>query len=168
MYKKILNKDYSGVDFSGIQKVIDSEMKRLISLHQKELNLSGIPEFYLKDVDYDTRIVVEYNDNEAEFELQFVNPQKKFFSWSHTKAENEMRLYEEKEQGFNTEEFLLIDAEKGEWQINIDNKMKQSKKPVIVKYTVYKNYGKASETKEVKVIILNYIKEKQLLERIRI
>ncbi|WP_457619226.1 carboxypeptidase-like regulatory domain-containing protein [Lutibacter sp.] len=168
IYKKMLNKDYLGVDFSGIQKVITNEMRGLILRHKDKLDLSGIPEFYLNDVDYDARIVVEYNDNEAEFELQFVNPQKKFFSWSHTKAVNEMRLYEEKDQGFNTEEFLLVDAEKGQWQINIESEMNQHKKPIVLKYTVYKNYGKASETKEVRVIILNAIKEKQVLGNIRI
>ena len=162
IYKKMLNKDYLGVDFSGIQKVIDNEMKRLISLHQKELDLIGIPEFYLKGVDYDARIVIDYNDTTANFELQFVNPQKKFFSWSHTKSANEMRLYEEKEQGFNTEEFLLIDAEKGQWQINIESKMKQRKKPIVLKYTVYKYYGKSNEIKESKLLILNNIKEKEM------
>lgn len=168
IYKKMLNKDYSGVDFSGIQKVITNEMRGLILRHKDKLDLSGIPEFYLKDVDYDARIVVEYNDTTANFELQFVNPQKKFFSWSHTKAANEIRLYEEKEQGFNTEEFLLIDAEKGQWQINVKSEMNQHKKPIVLKYTVYKNYGKPNEIKETKLIILNNLKEKQLLGNIRI
>jgi len=166
IYKKIQNNGYGRVNFSGIQKVVTNEMRWLVLKHQKELDLNGVAEHYLKDLDYDARIIFEYNDTTADFKLQFVNPQKKFFSWSHTKAENEMRLYEEKEQGFNTEEFLLIDAEKGEWQINIESKVQQSKKPVILKYTVYKNYGKSNETKETKTIILNSIKEKQLLGKI--
>ncbi|WP_457610665.1 hypothetical protein, partial [Lutibacter sp.] len=75
---------------------------------------------------------------------------------------------EEKEQGFNTEEFLLIDAEKGQWQINVKSEMNQHKKPIVLKYTVYKNYGKQNEIKETKLIILNNLKEKQLLGDIRI
>lgn len=166
IYKKIQNDGYLGVDFSGIQKVVTNEMRGLLLKHKKELDISGVLDNYLKEMDYDARIVFEYNDNEAEFELQFVNPQKKFFSWSHTKLANEIRLYEEKTQGFNTEEFLLIDAAKGEWQINIESKVQQSKTPVILKYTVYKNYGKTNETKETKLVILNNIKEKQLLGKI--
>jgi len=168
IYKKIQNNNYEGVDFSGIHKVVTNEMSRLILQHSNELDLSDVAEHYLKDLDYDARIVFEYNDNIADFELQFVNPQKKFFTWSHTKAENEMRLYEEKEQGFNTEEFLLIDAEKGEWQINIENKMPQSKKPFVIKYTVYRNFGKTNETKEIKILILNTIKGKQMVGKISI
>jgi TonB-dependent SusC/RagA subfamily outer membrane receptor len=166
IYKKIQNNSYSGVNFSGIQKVITNEMSRLILQHSNELDLSNVSDNYLKPLNYDARIVFEYNDSTAEFELQFVNPQKKFFSWSHNKIDNEIRLHKEKKQGYNTEEFLLIDAEKGEWQINIEHKNPQSKKPVILKYTVYKNYGEASETKETKTIILNNIKEKQLLGKI--
>jgi tetratricopeptide (TPR) repeat protein len=168
IYKKILNNGYSGVNFSGVQKNIDNEMKRLLLLHKEELDLTGVANHNLnpKNVDYNARIVFDWNDRAAEFELQFVNPQKFFFTWSHTKAENAMRLHEEKTQGFNTEEFLLIDAEKGEWQINIESKISKSKKPVVLKYTVYRNYGKPNETKESKLLILNNLKEKQLAGKI--
>jgi tetratricopeptide (TPR) repeat protein len=170
IYKKIQNNGYSGVNFSGVQKNIDNEMKRLLLLHKHELNLTGVANHNLnpKNVDYNARIVFDWNDRAAEFELQFVNPQKKFFTWSHTKAENAMRLHEEKIQGFNTEEFLLIDAEKGEWQINIESNISKSNKPVVLKYTVYRNYGKPNENKETKLLILNNLKEKQLAGKIMI
>lgn len=168
IYKKIKNNSYQGINFSGIEKVVTNEMRSLISKHQTLLDLSDVSDYYLKDINYDARIVIDYNDVSADFEIQFVNPQKKFFSWPHTKAENEIRLYEEKEMGFNTEEFLLIDAQKGEWQINIESKVKKSKNPVVLKYTVYKNYGKSNETIEVNIIMLNNMKEKKLLGKIKI
>ena len=168
IYKKIKNNSYQGINFSGIEKVVTNEMRRLISKHQTLLDLSDVSDYYLKDINYDARIVIDYNDISADFEIQFVNPHKKFFSWPHTKAENEIRLYEEKEMGFNTEEFLLIDAQKGEWQINIESKVKKSKNPVVLKYTVYKNYGKSNETIEVNIIMLNNMKEKKLLGKIKI
>jgi tetratricopeptide (TPR) repeat protein len=166
IYQKIQNNGYTTINFSGIQKVVENEMRRLVLLHQEELDLSDVSERYLKNLDYDARIVFDWNDRAAEFELQFVNPQKKFFTWSHTKLENAMRLHEEKTQGFNTEEFLLIDAEKGEWQINIESKISKSNKPVVLKYTVYRNYGKPNETKESKLLILNNLKEKRLAGKI--
>jgi tetratricopeptide (TPR) repeat protein len=168
IYQKIQKNSYTTINFSGLKKVIDNEMKRLLLLHKEELDLSEVSERYLNNLDYDARIVFDWNDRAAEFELQFVNPQKKFFTWSHTKAENAMRLHEEKTQGFNTEEFLLIDAEKGEWQINIESNISRSNKPVVLKYTVYRNYGKPNETKESKLLILNNLKEKQLAGKIMI
>jgi uncharacterized protein YfaP (DUF2135 family) len=138
-----------------------------VSLHKKELDTKKIQPIYLNSVNYDARIVFDWNDSNAEFELQFVNPQKSFFTWSHTKAKNGVRMDEEKRKGFNSEEFLLIDAPKGEWLINIENKTKKNKKnPVVIKYTVYHNYGKANETKESKTIILNNISKKYMIGKI--
>lgn len=168
LYKKIQTNFYPGVNFSGMQKIMDHEMRNLIAQHSQELDLVGVPEHYLKQVDYDARIVFEWNDRDAEFELQFVNPQKKFFTWSHTKEQNAERLIEEKEQGFNSEEFLLIDAEKGEWLINVENNTQNSQKPVVLKYTVYRNFSKATETKESKLLVLTNLKEKQGLVKINL
>jgi TonB-dependent SusC/RagA subfamily outer membrane receptor len=168
IYNNIENNSYPNVNFSGIKKAINNEKKHLILLHKKELTLSKIPSKLLniKGINNDVRIVFEWNDRMAEFDLQFVNPQKKFFTWSHTTVENAARLQRESIQGFNTEEFLLIDAEKGEWLINVEPKLQGEKTPVVLKFTVYKNYGKANETKTSKVLILNNVKDKQMLGKI--
>jgi TonB-dependent SusC/RagA subfamily outer membrane receptor len=169
IYKIILNNNYNQVNFSGSKKHIDNELKRLLLLHKAKLNTTGIPVRYLniKKVACDARIVFEWNDRMTEFDLQFVNPQKKFFTWSHTTAENAARMQRENTQGFNIEEFLLIDAEKGEWLINVESKIQGKKdKPIVLKYIMFKNYGKANETKETKLLMLNNIKEKQMLGKI--
>ncbi len=168
IYMNIENNKFTDVNFSGLRKNIKSEMKRLILKHKKDLILTGVPADYSNPVNYDARIVFDYNDRQADFEFQFVNPQKKFFTWSHTKEMNASRMYEEKTQGFNTEEFLLINAEKGEWLINIESNIKNNKNPVVVKYTVFKNFGKANETSESKVLLLNNIKGKHILGKVRI
>ncbi len=168
IYMNIENNKFPDVNFAGLRKNIKSEMKRLILKHKKDLTLTGVPSDYSNPVNYDARIVFDYNDRQADFEFQFVNPQKKFFTWSHTKEMNASRMYEEKTQGFNTEEFLLINAEKGEWLINIESNIKNDKTPVVVKFTVFKNFGKPNETSESKVLLLNNIKGKHILGRVRI
>ena len=168
IYLNIQNNKFVDVNFSGLRKNINNEMRRLILKHKKDLILTGVSNEYFNHVNYDARIVFDYNNRDAEFEFQFVNPQKKFFTWSHTKEMNASRIYDEKNQGFNTEEFLLIGAEKGEWLINIESNIKNNKAPVVVKYTVFKNYGKANETQESRVLLLNNIKGKHTLGRIRI
>ncbi len=127
-----------------------------------------MPDKYLntKNLNYDARIVFDCDKRNIDFELQFVNPEKKFFTWSHTKSQNISRIDDEERYGFNSEEFLLIDAAKGSWQINIESKVKKSKKPIVIKYTVYRNFGKTNETVETRVLILNNIKEKQMLGKI--
>lgn len=168
IYNNIKNDKYTGVNFSGLEKNINNEMRRLILLHKKELNLMGVANHYLNDkkLEYDARIVFDWNKRNTDFELQFVNPQKKFFTWSHTQSQNISRFNDEDRYGFNSEEFLLIDAAKGAWQINIESKVKKGKLPVVVKYTVYRNFGKKNETVETRVLILNKIKEKQMIGKI--
>lgn len=169
IYNAINSNSIPNVDFSGLRKNINSELRRLISLHKKELDNTKISSDYMNSTNYDARIVFDWNDVNAEFELQFVNPQKSFFTWSHTKAKNALRLNNEKNNGFNSEEFLLINAPKGEWLINIENKSRKSiKKPIAIKYTVYRNYGKPNETKELKIILLNTISKKQTIGKISI
>jgi len=168
IYLNIQNNKFNDVNFSGLRKNINNEMRRLILKHKNDLILTGVSNEYFSHVNYDARIVFDYNNRDAEFEFQFVNPQKKFFTWSHTKEMNASRIYDEKNQGFNSEEFLLISAEKGEWLINIESNIKNNKTPVVVKYTVFKNYGKANETQQSKVLLLNNIKGKHTLGKIRI
>ena len=50
---------------------------------------------------------------------------------------------------------------------DIENKTKKSvKSPFLIKYTVYYNYGKDNERKELKTIVLNSIKGKQMIGKI--
>ncbi len=168
IYLNIKKDKFVGVNFSGLMKNINNEMRRLILNHKSKLTLTGVPKEYYNHVQYDARIVFDWNDRDADFEFQFVNPKKKFFTWSHTKDKNASRIIRENNQGFNAEEFLLTGVGKGEWIINIESNIKNKKEPVAVKYTVFKNFGKANETIESKLLILNNISGKYTIGRIKI
>lgn len=168
MYRKMKDGSYPSVNFDGLKKPLNSEMKRLILLHRNKLDTQGLPSHYLTPMNYDVRVIVDYNSRDAEFDLQFVNPQKKFFIWSHRKFENSERIKLEKTQGFNTEEFFLIDAEPGKWQVNIESPKQDSRDPLALRYTVYRNYGTREETSQSKTLILNNIEGKYLLGIIKI
>jgi TonB-dependent SusC/RagA subfamily outer membrane receptor len=168
MYNAIFNGTYTIVDFSGLQKSLNSEMKQLVLKHRKELNLFGTPSRFLdlKNGSVQARIVFEWNTNNAEFELQFVNPKKKFFKWNHTRSENPSRMEKEESEGFYSEEFLLDGIGTGEWIINIESMHKNTTDPLVVRYTLYKNYGGANETSETKLLVLNNIKKKTMVSKI--
>ncbi|MCF6222148.1 MAG: TonB-dependent receptor plug domain-containing protein [Flavobacteriaceae bacterium] len=168
IYLNIKQDKFVGVNFSGLMKNINNEMRHLILNQKSELTLTGVPKAYYNYVQYDARIVFEWNDRDADFEFQFVNPKKKFFIWSHTKDKNASRIIRENNQGFNAEEFLLTGVGKGEWIINIESNIKSNNEPVAVKYTVFKNFGKANETIESKLLLLNNISGKYTIGRIKI
>jgi len=168
LYNAIFNGTYSFVNFSGIRKSINREMKKLILKNKKTLRLLNTPPRFLniKKDSIQARIVFEWNANNAEFELQFVNPQKKFFKWNHTQSGSASRMAREQTQGFYTEEFLLDDIGTGEWIINIENMNKNISKPQVVRYTLYKNFGGINETTETKLLVLNNIYKKTMVSKI--
>lgn len=140
----------SALDFSGLTKIIDNELKNLISKHRSALNVSMVSPKYLKNVTYDARLTFAWNNAEAEFDLQFVNPQKRFFNWEHTMGGDPERFQSEKINGYTKEEFLLIGAEKGKWLVNAIYKGGESgrDKPTFLTCTVEYDFGKPNQRTE--------------------
>jgi tetratricopeptide (TPR) repeat protein len=163
LYDKILNNEIKEIDFTGLLDPIYSELRHLLSKHRTKIDFSKIPqELLTADFKYDVRIVFEWNDPSSEFEIQFVNPKKKFYIWKHTILENREQLINEIEEGYNMKEFIIDDSVKEEWIINLEgiNNEKYLTNPTYLKYSIYRNYGLENETVQVKVINLNKIKNK--------
>ena len=157
LYINMLGEQIKGVNFDGLEKPLRNELSHLVALHKDKIDYNRLPNEWLRtDFDIDIRMVVEWSDRSVPFEFQFVNPEKKFFKWSHTLEDNRERLQAEQLQGFQTEEFIIDDATPGEWLINIQYLGDESDYvlPPFLKYTVFKNYGTPQETREIKVVKL--------------
>lgn len=167
LYKQMLSNSIDGVDFSGLQQPITDELMHLLAKHRSKVDYTDIPADVLAaKFKQDLRIVFEWNDPNAEFELQFINPQKKFFKWSHTKFDNKERMLDEIKKGYTSEAYIIDDADTGEWIINLESLNEiPDINPNYLKYTIYKNYGLPNETKTVKVIQLENIKQKVTLDK---
>ena len=159
--------DENGYDkvgsFSGLKKTINYEYKNLVALHKNKLKPNLIPELYTNNIKFKTRIVFEWNAFDAEFDLQIVNPQKRYFTWSHTKKAEPNRILKEKQQGFGLEEFFITSKDKGEWLFNISYLGKITGDitlPVYLKVNVFRNFGEINQTKEIKNIPLEELNGK--------
>ncbi|WP_375324324.1 carboxypeptidase-like regulatory domain-containing protein [Flagellimonas sp. GZD32] len=104
--------------------------------------------------EYTTRLVFEWNDSEAEFDLQFVNPNNQYFNWKHSLVEMPDRIRSEKQLGFSMADFLLDDQLPGIWKVNSTYLGNKQLTPTYLKATIYKNYGSKFQTKEIKVFRL--------------
>jgi len=163
-YKKALkmydnidkNIGVSNINTLGLNKTITNEAKNLIALHGNKLNTNGINPKYLRPINYKSRIVFEWNDLDAEFDLNIINPQNRFFTWSHTRAENSQRIAQQKELGYGLEEFYLTSSDVGEWIFNMKyyGTNAKEKLPTYIKITVYKNFGSPNQTKKISVVRL--------------
>jgi hypothetical protein len=157
LYINMLGEQIMGVNFNGLEKPLRSELSRLVALHKDKIDYSRLPNEWLRtDFKIDMRMTIDWSDKSVPFEFQFVNPQKKFFKWTHTLEESRDRLKAEQKEGFQTEEFIIDDAPAGEWLINVQYLGNEGDYvlPPFLKYTVYRNYGTPKETKEVRVIKL--------------
>jgi len=157
LYYNMLGEQIKGVNFKGLEKSLKSELSHLLALHKDQVDYERFPNEWLRtDFDIDIRMVIDWSDRTVPFEFQFVNPEKKFFKWTHTLQESRERLEEEQAQGYQSEAFIIDDAPPGEWLINIQYLGDEGDYvlPPFLKYTVYKNYGTPQETKEIKVVKL--------------
>lgn len=168
LYKNMLDNSISNLNFSGANVYLTTEFKSLIQNNKELFTTENInPEFYKKE-NINARLYFEWTSPDLAFELQFVNPQNRFFSWTHSVDNDAQRIKDEKEQGFTSEEFLLIDAEKGEWLINLTNFGASAIKDQILKMVIYKNYGTPQQTKEIKIVNLEQYYQKATLVKVKI
>ncbi len=136
--------------------IMERELNNLIALKGKELLSKRELKKLVLDDEFDgTRLVFEWNDSEAEFELQFVNPEGKYFKSEHSLFADADRIKDEKISGFSSEEYLIDDSIRGVWQINAKYLGNKSLTPTYLKATIYHNYGSASQRKETKVFKLS-------------
>jgi len=140
-------------DTIGIAPIIERESENLLALEGDKV-IAGAKSMKrsAKFTEFDgTRLLFEWNDSEAEFELQFVNPEKHYDTWKHTMENNALRIKNEKMKGYSCEEFLIDGSLAGKWQVNINYKGNKKLEPSYLKVTTYYNYGKTSQRREVNV-----------------
>ena len=146
------------LDFSKLKKSIEAELKNLVYREGKELKMSSANQKFSQNLRYDVRIIFEWSFPPAEFELQFVNPQKRFFTWEHTSWANDQRLKEEVEDGFAREEFEIVgDGIEGEWLVNVKylgNANSGDQTPSVLMAKIIYDFGKTTQKEETKLLRL--------------
>lgn len=152
--------------FSEFNKLVTAELRNLVNQHRKDLDLVGLDKKYMNNVNYNARLVFEWNNPDAEFEVQFVNPTKRFFTWEHTNIANRELIREEIKKGFFSSQFEIIGNEsKGPWQFNIThrgNRTESNKAPTFIKCRVQSNFGSPNQSEKTYVLRLSEVGEKQL------
>ncbi len=138
----------------AIGDLIYSEMEWM---YYNRKNQAGIKESFvpksasLTDFKKEVRLVVEWNTSEAEFVLEFVNPDKQVYNFEHTLAANQQVIIDEKEKGFSSKEFFIDDLGNGEWLVNINYLGNKKPEPTYFKITVFSNWGSPNQIQEVSV-----------------
>lgn len=163
-YEYLKDEELMANDTTEFTPIIEREYNNLLMLHRgKIMDADNAAEVFVAPEDYfkGTRLVFEWNDGEAEFDLQFVNPENQFFTFKHSQAQNSDLIMREKLRGYSTTEYLIDNSMLGSWKINAKYLGNKSLTPSYLKATVYYNYGTPAQRKDVLVFKLS-IKDKNV------
>ena len=132
-----------------LRRSIADDFRNLIAHHKNKLPYEKLPNDWLSvGFGFDLKIVLEWNNPEASFQAQFVNPAKRYFQLDTPKPEENKPL------------LLCFEIDKkdrGNWLINIESKMNDDELsiPTYLKTTIYENNGLPNETKHTNLIALS-------------
>ena len=162
IYLSIIENKIPGVtlDESSIE-LAEIKLKHLLTRHKMNLDLKHIDERYYRVAQtFDVFVVIDWNDINSSFDIQYINSENKYFSSTHNVISDFDRLNFENETGYHTEFFILrnqtdvddmkISLKGYEENSSIDN-------PSYVRFTIYRNYGSKDESREYKVVNLNQL-----------
>ncbi|MDT0539543.1 MULTISPECIES: hypothetical protein [Croceitalea] len=169
-YEYLIQEGFLDRDSIGFEPIIEREYNNLLMLEKRALVENGKAQklFIAKEDFNGTRLVFEWNDGEAEFDLQFVNPENQYHKWKHSMFDNVDVIEREKNFGYNVNEYLIDGSLPGTWQVNINYLGNKSLTPTYLKATIYSNYGERSQRKEIKIFKLDLKDVNQELFRLNI
>ncbi|MFQ3181746.1 MAG: hypothetical protein ACI9Z4_001345 [Polaribacter sp.] len=104
-----------------------------------------------KNTESDVRLVFEWNTSEAEFILEFVNPEMQVYSIENSINKNNDLILDQKKKGYTSKELFIETLGKGDWLVNATYLGNKQYKPTIFKITSYYNWGRPNQSKKIKV-----------------
>ncbi len=147
-------KGYFDIDSLGLRPFYEREIQSAFAQDSDYLYAAMNTEHHEDNHIGDTRLVFEWNDGEAEFELQFVGPNGQYTRWKHT-IENAGSIMKEKRLGYSAKDFFIDDTLDGVWQVNLKYLGNKSLTPTYLKVRMYKDYGTMAQTRTTKVFKLS-------------
>ena len=135
----------------GLKKMLVNHIRYYVNNHSELKNDTTIPEFFKSGAAYPARIICEWNDPDAEFEIQFIDSKKNYSTWSHSKQEIQSFM-EYKQIGLLSQEYIIDETFKGEWIVNMNYIGNTSLMPTYFKIKIIYNFGKPSEYSEIKFL----------------
>jgi len=123
----------------GTDRIVRQEMLGLLKKHGPELGIRS-SRLRLNDTQNDLSMLVEWNNPNTRFELQFVGPQGLFYRWNnHEDMPDKNTL-----NGYMSEVFDIEDISQGSWMVNARYLRNQENTPSFLKFTI-KDHRKGSE-----------------------
>lgn len=140
--------------FTGVEQIALMEMNRLIAKAKAEgrpVNVDGLDPAFIKPVDTDLRVVINWDTDASDMDLWVTDPFKEKCFYSHNRTATGGMLSRDVTQGYGPEEFLIRKAKDGEYKIETHYYGSGSQKmlaPVTLYAEVYTDYGRPEEKRQ--------------------
>lgn len=144
---------------TDLKKIITRDKKDLVSKSEKLKNDSQIPAFLKSSTSLKMRVLFQWNNPLAAFDISIVNPSKQLFTFEHATDQEINEFGDEVRVGGSFKEFEFYDDSiKGEWQFLTEfkgNLDPNSSTPLLLLCTFITDFGSSNQTKEQYAITLN-------------
>jgi tetratricopeptide (TPR) repeat protein len=150
--------------FAGLQRIAQHELQAL----KAKINTEGP---ISEDAKQAVRIVIDWNHNDTDIDLYVIDPNKEACYYSHSKTKIGGVISEDMTQGFGPEEYTLKHPYPGDYFIKVNyygDRDQRVSRPTFMKVTIFKNFGTASEEKEVKVIRIDRHYKNEMVAKLRL
>jgi uncharacterized protein YfaP (DUF2135 family) len=109
-------------------------------------------------------LVFEWNTSEAEFILEFINPNLQAYKIENSIDKNNDLIVDQKKKGYTSKEIFINTLKRGNYYVNLTYLGNKQHKPTVFKITTYYNWGRPNQTKKIDVFdfTLQNIKTKLL------
>ncbi|WP_229724575.1 VIT domain-containing protein [Winogradskyella forsetii] len=155
--------------FKGIKRIAENEIKHLITLYEDDLDLSEIDKKLIDEINYDIRVVVDWNHNDTDIDLHIIDPNLEECFYSHPKTKIGGCMSPDMTQGFGPEEFTLPKALKGNYFVKIKyygDRYQKIENPTFMKVTIFKNYGSKNQSIEKQIIRLTKSDDEEIIAKL--
>ena len=99
----------------------------------------------------DVRLVFEWNTTDADFKIEFVNPEKQCYEIENSVYNSNALINDQKRKGYSSKEVFIQKLGPGNWLVNFTYLGNKQYKPTTLKITTYHNWGRKNQTKKVNV-----------------
>ncbi len=140
--------------FTGVEQIALMEMNRLIAKAKAEgkpVNVDGLDPAFIKPVDTDLRVVINWDTDASDMDLWVTDPFKEKCFYGHNRTQTGGMLSRDVTQGYGPEEFLIRKAKDGDYKIETHYYGSGSQKmlaPVTLYAEVYTDYGRPEEKRQ--------------------
>ena len=157
---------------SDLKKIITRDKKDIVSTSSVLKSDNEIPAFLKSPTNLKMRVLFQWNNPLADFDISIVNPNKQLFTFEHTTAQESNEFSDEIRVGGSFKEFEFYDNNiRGEWQFltaykgNLDP---SNPTPLVLLCTFIRDFGSTNQTKEQYTITLNELNKVVKITSVRL